>query len=732
MSNELTFGVKLEGNSSTLVSETRAARDEFVALQKQTDALNASTTRMASGYSGLDAAVKQHNTDVNETAGSVNKLLDRYDPLGAKLRQLQSDFKALDAAAAGGKIAGRDDARVDQVYARLQADINAATAAAGNFGNVAGASMNKATLTAGQLRMATQQLPMQFTDIWVSLAAGQSPMMVMLQQGTQIKDSFGGIVPALRAMGGYMSSLVTPISLVTGAVIAGGVAWYNWGESAKEAMDKASTRLKDAEKDAKAAAGGVQRTTEEQIKALEGKRDGVTGQLEAAKKDLAGVSRETDARLALTIGQTVMARKEELRDLDRQIADLKKRQAEEENKPKPKSKVDPQQNFIDALQRESDTYGMTAGQIKIYEAAKKGIVGAEMQQVMALAEEKDARDAAAKAAQDHAKAVAEANRIISDIDPIAKATQEWEKLLALKAQGLLTDEQMGQAYAKAVGGMEDKSRKSASAMGDTWKTFADNTQRTFSDVLYNGMMGDFNGIEDAFKQMLLRLAANAAAANLTEGLFGNKDAGTSGLLGGLSKLFNADGNAFTGNGVYAFANGGAFTNQLIDTPTHFKFAAGGGFNLGVMGEAGPEAVMPLTRAADGKLGVRADVNLTRQAANDESNWMPLAASLAGIASALTIGLSGIQEATAIQFNQSNMGAMPRTAIISQPRSGEGQFGNRADRQDAGGGKVVQLTYAPTFHIDSRSDRADIEKLVDNATKRGNADLVDRLQRQGVL
>lgn len=52
------------------------------------------------------------------------------------------------------------------------------------------------------------------------------------------------------------------------------------------------------------------------------------------------------------------------------------------------------------------------------------------------------------------------------------------------------------------------------------------------------------------------------------------------------------------------ANGGVFSNGIYSSPTLFAFAKGGQF--GVMGEAGPEAVMPLTRGPDGSLGVRAD------------------------------------------------------------------------------------------------------------------------------
>jgi len=104
------------------------------------------------------------------------------------------------------------------------------------------------------------------------------------------------------------------------------------------------------------------------------------------------------------------------------------------------------------------------------------------------------------------------------------------------------------------------------------------------------------------------------------------DMGTDSLLGSLGGLFGvisgsevarltgsasatisanpqlfAKGGAFT-DGVQMFAKGGAFTNGIYNNPTLFKFAKGGAF--GMMGEAGPEAVMPLKRGSDGSLGVR--------------------------------------------------------------------------------------------------------------------------------
>jgi phage-related minor tail protein len=70
---------------------------------------------------------------------------------------------------------------------------------------------------------------------------------------------------------------------------------------------------------------------------------------------------------------------------------------------------------------------------------------------------------------------------------------------------------------------------------------------------------------------------------------------------------NAQGGVYEqyGKAAAAFAQGGVFTNRVIAAPTYFRFAAGGGFASGLMGEAGPEAIVPLERGPDGRLGVSA-------------------------------------------------------------------------------------------------------------------------------
>jgi len=73
-------------------------------------------------------------------------------------------------------------------------------------------------------------------------------------------------------------------------------------------------------------------------------------------------------------------------------------------------------------------------------------------------------------------------------------------------------------------------------------------------------------------------------------------------IGGAAPVPNADGNVIPG-GVQKFGNGSAFgSSGIVSTPTLFGFGGGG---TGVMGEAGTEAIMPLSRGADGKLGVKA-------------------------------------------------------------------------------------------------------------------------------
>jgi lambda family phage tail tape measure protein len=93
--------------------------------------------------------------------------------------------------------------------------------------------MGKMGISAAQTANALRGVPAQFTDIVTSLQGGQAPLTVLLQQGGQLKDMFGGIGPAARAMGGYIAGLINPLTLTAGAVALLGVAFYTATERAQ-------------------------------------------------------------------------------------------------------------------------------------------------------------------------------------------------------------------------------------------------------------------------------------------------------------------------------------------------------------------------------------------------------------------------------------------------------------------------------------------------------------------
>ncbi|HGV6541776.1 TPA: phage tail tape measure protein [Escherichia coli] len=95
----------------------------------------------------------------------------------------------------------------------------------------------KAGMSVGQYKAAMRMLPMQFTDVATQLAGGQNPWLILLQQGGQVKDSFGGMIPMFRGLAGAISLPmvgVTSLAVVTGALA---YAWYQ-GDSTLSAFNK--------------------------------------------------------------------------------------------------------------------------------------------------------------------------------------------------------------------------------------------------------------------------------------------------------------------------------------------------------------------------------------------------------------------------------------------------------------------------------------------------------------
>ncbi|CTT59590.1 Minor tail protein precursor H [Escherichia coli] len=84
----------------------------------------------------------------------------------------------------------------------------------------------KAGISVGQYKAAMRTLPMQFTDVTTQLAGGQNPWLILLQQGGQIKDSFGGMIPMFRGLAGAVSLPAVGIGALAAATGVLAYAWY--------------------------------------------------------------------------------------------------------------------------------------------------------------------------------------------------------------------------------------------------------------------------------------------------------------------------------------------------------------------------------------------------------------------------------------------------------------------------------------------------------------------------
>ncbi|EIH3905524.1 phage tail tape measure protein [Escherichia coli] len=144
----------------------------------------------------------------------------------------------------------------------------------------------------------------------------------------------------------------------------------------------------------------------------------------------------------------------------------------------------------------------------------------------------------------------------------------------------------------------DSATDYASQAADAVVSTMDGLVSNISDALAGNVVEWRNWGSSVLREVS-KILMNAAIVNGLKSLSGA--GGGLGTVGGWisGAVANAKG------GVYTSANLSAYSNTIVDTPTYFAFAKG----AGLMGEAGPEAIMPLTRAADGSLGVRAIGNV---------------------------------------------------------------------------------------------------------------------------
>lgn len=158
----------------------------------------------------LDAVKASQSGSVESQTKQYQAAIDRLLPFNAQLRNLNEAERILQQTRAAGRVTTeqqiKDYERATKAIAAERAEIERRTQA-DRRGN-----------SAKQDAAALRGLPAQFTDVVVSLQGGQAPLTVLLQQGGQVKDMFGGVGNALKAVGGALLKLINPVTVVGAAL----------------------------------------------------------------------------------------------------------------------------------------------------------------------------------------------------------------------------------------------------------------------------------------------------------------------------------------------------------------------------------------------------------------------------------------------------------------------------------------------------------------------------------
>jgi lambda family phage tail tape measure protein len=178
--------------------------------------LIANTGGFEKGMDRAQRSLKSATKEAAYQATQLDKLVGQIDPVVAAYGKLDKMEEQLRKHRAAGRLDETD-------FSDYLSKLDAQRASLAKVDTV----MQKGGMSAKAYAAALRNVPAQFTDIAVSLQAGQSPLTVFLQQGGQLKDMFGGIGPAAKALGGYVLGLVNPFTVAAAAGVALGAVYYD-------------------------------------------------------------------------------------------------------------------------------------------------------------------------------------------------------------------------------------------------------------------------------------------------------------------------------------------------------------------------------------------------------------------------------------------------------------------------------------------------------------------------
>lgn len=138
-------------------------------------------------------AAEKQSAALKNLLGSIDPTIRAFNSLDEQHAQLVAHFEA-------GRINGTQFEHFNTILNQTRERLSAVADVLPDAFSRQEAAARRAGISVGQYSNAVRQLPAQFTDIATQLAGGQSPFLILLQQGGQIKDSFGGLSPMLQAL----------------------------------------------------------------------------------------------------------------------------------------------------------------------------------------------------------------------------------------------------------------------------------------------------------------------------------------------------------------------------------------------------------------------------------------------------------------------------------------------------------------------------------------------------
>ncbi|MEO0343569.1 MAG: phage tail tape measure protein [Pseudomonadota bacterium] len=205
-------------------------------------------------------------------------------------------------------------------------------------------------------------------------------------------------------------------------------------------------------------------------------------------------------------------------------------------------------------------------------------------------------------------------------------------LAGLEAQLQISGDETG-ALTHSLGGMSAGLSAAQGAAGSMERSLSGGLKSAMRDLVFQG--ASLTEVFRTLSESMVAKTFNASIDPLTDAFAGLMTNSVNSLVG--SVLPFAKGGVISNGQVTPFAKGG-----VVSTPTTFPMASG----TGLMGEAGPEAIMPLARGADGRLGVRGGGNPVQVVMNIST---PDASSFQKSRSQVAAGLS-----RALQSGRRNM------------------------------------------------------------------------------